>query len=130
MSETTHTPGPWHWYDGYDTLGTALTGKLDTGVLVDFGCASGLFNADGEAVCVGSSRNDGEADCEATSPANARLIAASPDLLADLKDAAATFRAYAEMHRQKKTPAGDRKARENFAKAERYEATIAKAQGR
>jgi len=62
--------------------------------------------------------------------ANAHLIAAAPELLADLKDAADTFRKYAEGHLKKGTPEGNAKARANFEKAARYERTIGKSGGR
>jgi hypothetical protein len=61
--------------------------------------------------------------------ADARLIAAAPELYAELFDAAATFRAYEQMHAAKGTVEGDMKARSNAEKAERYEAALAKARG-
>lgn len=61
--------------------------------------------------------------------ANARLIAAAPDLLEALEGAAQTFRRYEEMHAAKGSIEGDMKARANAEKAERYEALIAKARG-
>jgi hypothetical protein len=59
--------------------------------------------------------------------ANAVLIAAAPDLLADLVDAAATLRRYETLHRAKGTAESTAKAEVNAALASRFEATIAKA---
>ena len=59
--------------------------------------------------------------------ANARLIAAAPDLLADLREAAATLRRYEALHRAKGTDDSTAKAEVNAALAARFEATIAKA---
>lgn len=59
--------------------------------------------------------------------ANARLIAAAPDLLTDLREAAATLRRYEELHRAKGTAESTAKAEVNAELASRFEATIAKA---
>lgn len=63
MSE--HTPGPWKWTDG--------------------SAEEGLYGAEGQAVVWGCWYNTGTAGCEATSGANARLIAAAPELLGALQ---------------------------------------------
>ncbi len=59
--------------------------------------------------------------------ANAKLIAASPDLLADLELAAFQLRAYEILHRAKGTPDSLAKAKVNADLAARFEQTIAKA---
>jgi hypothetical protein len=59
--------------------------------------------------------------------ANCTLIAAAPDLLADLREAAATLRRYEALHRAKGTDDSTEKAEVNAALASRFEATIAKA---
>ena len=61
--------------------------------------------------------------------ANATLMAASPDLLDDLIEAAATLRRYETLHRAKNTEDSTAKAEVNAALATRFEATIAKAKG-
>lgn len=64
-----------------------------------------------------------------TALANARLIAAAPELYAKVERAAFIFRTYAEMHRAKKTDEGDAKAASNDVIAEEMEAALAKARG-
>ena len=59
--------------------------------------------------------------------ANAWLIAAAPNLLSDLKEAAQLLRNYEKLHRAKGTEDGLIKADRNRAWAEQFEATIAKA---
>jgi len=59
--------------------------------------------------------------------ANAKLIAAAPDLLADLREAATTLRRYEALHRDKGTDESTAKAEVNAALASRFETTIAKA---
>jgi hypothetical protein len=57
--------------------------------------------------------------------ANARLIAAAPDLLAALKEAAAQFRWYVELHNAKgDDPLARQKAERNEAMARKCEAAI------
>lgn len=58
--------------------------------------------------------------------ANARLIAAAPELCADLRKAAEVFRQYEDLHRAKGTAEGDAKADVNAALASRFEATLRK----
>lgn len=58
---------------------------------------------------------------------DARLIAAAPDLLADLREAAATLRRYEALHRAKGTDESTAKAEVNAALASQFEATIANA---
>jgi hypothetical protein len=61
--------------------------------------------------------------------ANAHLIAAAPDTYAGCAKAAATFRAYEALHRNKGTPEGDAKADANAAMAAELEAICARARG-
>lgn len=61
--------------------------------------------------------------------ANASLIAAAPDLLDDLIEAAATLRRYEVLHRAKGTDESTAKAEVNAELAGRFESTIAKARG-
>ena len=68
---------------------------------------------------------DGYFACQ--NPEDARLIAAAPELLADLQEAAATLRRYETLHRAKGTDDSTIKAEANAALASRFEATIAKA---
>jgi hypothetical protein len=64
----THTPGPWVWHES-----------------PMWGGKSGLFNGDGDPVCVPSTSNDGDTGAawfdDMLSEADARLMVASPDLL-------------------------------------------------
>lgn len=64
-----------------------------------------------------------------TSKANAHLIATSPELFADLLEAATTLRRYEALHRVKNTEESTAKAEVNAELAARFEATIAKARG-
>lgn len=59
----------------------------------------------------------------------AQLLAAAPELLADLIDAAAQLRTYEALHRAKGTDDSTAKAEVNAALAARFEATIARARG-
>ena len=82
----THTPGQW-LLEGIDDIYVRSEGGLYIAEIINV---------------------DGEED-----KANARLIAASPDLLDALKDAAATFRYYERIHRAKATDDGEAKAEIN-----------------
>ncbi|KFE50111.1 hypothetical protein [Pseudomonas syringae] len=68
-----------------------------------------------------------EHESHETCIANARLIAGSPDLLADLITAASTLRRYEQSHRAKGTEESTAKAEVNAELATRFEATIRKA---
>jgi len=59
--------------------------------------------------------------------ANARLIAAAPEMLAGLIEAAERFRLYETLHRQKGTEDGERKAQGNAGIAAHLEGIISKA---
>ncbi len=61
--------------------------------------------------------------------ANARLIAAAPDLLEACVEAAKTFRRYEVLHLDKGTVDGAQKAAANASQAKSLEATIARARG-
>lgn len=99
-----HTPGPWMVSDILDNgRNCVITNHPDAEVIV--GTGSMLTRAD------------------------ANLIAAAPDLAADLREAAATLRRYEALHRAKGTPESDAKADVNAALAARFEATLAKATG-
>lgn len=71
MSETKHTPGPWKWTRQYrDSLGAHAFSLVDAG-------GYGILSCDGEANSPQMLGGRGEA--------NARLIAAAPDLLEALE---------------------------------------------
>jgi len=59
--------------------------------------------------------------------ADARVLTAAPELLADLIEAAAILRRYEALHRAKNTEESTAKAEVNAGLAARFEATIAKA---
>lgn len=61
--------------------------------------------------------------------ADAHLLAAAKELLADLQAAADVLRHYEKLHRAKGTAESNVKAEVNAAFATRFEATIAKATG-
>lgn len=116
MSEEKHTPGPWH-----------------ADIRRSYGFPSSLTpNIPINPVVMGSPVNRSLAKVPRLYPeaeANARLIAAAPDLLADLQESAATLRRYETLHRAKGTAESDEKAEVNARLASRFEATIAKATG-
>ena len=60
---------------------------------------------------------------------DAQLAFAAPDLADVVERNAQTFERYAELHRAKCTPEGDRKAAENQAEADRCRAALLKANG-
>ena len=68
-----------------------------------------------------------DAGSRAENEANAKLIAAAPDLVADLILAASTLRRYEQSHRAKGTEESTAKAEVNADLATRFEATIRKA---
>ncbi len=107
MPEIKHTPGPWYAWDNGD--GLMGVGKLH-------GDQADLFRS------TPASRRPAEED-----RANLKVSAAAPDLLADLREAAATLRRYEALHRAKGTDDSAAKAEVNAALAMRFEVTIAKA---
>jgi hypothetical protein len=78
---------------------------------------------------IGAEWVDGNPLGREVAQANARLIAAAPELYAKVERAANIFRVYAELHRAKNTPEGDAKAASNEVIAEEMEAVLAKARG-
>ncbi|WP_277963847.1 hypothetical protein [Pseudomonas sp. RIT-To-2] len=113
MSEIKHTPGPW------------IIDPDDTDYIVQ------ASNPDSIGIAIVSTIDPmGEKRRWWFGPesmANAKLISAAPDLLADLQEAAATLRRYETLHRAKGTPDSTAKAEVNATLAARFEATIAKA---
>ena len=103
MSELKFTPGPWV----ARRTGAGCSGTR--GWAID-------FNADEEQVVD-----------FVYEEADARLIAAAPDLVADLIVAASTLRRYEQSHRAKGTEESTAKAEVNADLATRFEATIRKA---
>ncbi|OOH81319.1 hypothetical protein BOW65_09565 [Pseudomonas koreensis] len=104
MIDQKHTPGPWI---ARKTGGQGWPGQR--GWAID-------YNEDQEQVV--------DFVYEA---ADAKLIAASPDLLSDLVTAAETLRRYEALHRAKGTTESLEKAKVNAGLAARFEQTIAKA---
>jgi hypothetical protein len=104
-----HTPGPWK------VVGVAREGVRHSRVAAKTLIARVYSEAFGDV---------------AQEEANARLIAAAPDLLAVARMAAEQFELYAEQHRKKQTQDGDAKEAVNRAKAAQCRAAIAKAEGR
>ncbi len=104
-----HTPGPWDYWSGYDPFD-----KLEAQV-----------TAEGGDIVIASYNSlieEGEA--------NACLMAAAPDLLADLEEAAKTLRRYEVLHWAKETNESDAKAKVNGDLVARFERTIDKARGK
>lgn len=103
MPEQKHTPGPW---TGDVTVN--ICGTYEAGLNIGYLTTSNV-------------------DRRAEGEANARLITAAPELLADLVEAATTLRRYEALHRAKGTEDSLKKAEVNAALASRFEQTIAKA---
>ena len=99
MRDAKHTPAPWHVSNGVQIRSTR------------------------HQIAKVWMMRDGEGN------ANALLIAAAPELLADLEEAAATMRRYETLHRANGTPESDEKADAHERLAAQFEATIAKAKG-
>lgn len=116
MSDDTFTPGPWQW-DGNGRINAVQFHKPSPHPILD---AEKKVYMQGLVAlpyaCAGDNYH-----------ANARLIAAAPELLADLQQAAQILRKYEALHMAK---ASYDKAEVNAALAARFEATIAKAEGR
>jgi hypothetical protein len=105
-----HTPGPWlveQWRNNQDDI-------------------TGWRVTDSKGETLPESEYSGDSE---EAQANARLIAAAPDLLHDLREAASILRKYEALHRAKGTDESTAKAEVNAALAVRFEATIAKATG-
>ncbi|WP_443692045.1 hypothetical protein ACRZ5O_22715 [Pseudomonas protegens] len=101
-----HTPAPWTNLPRHECI--SICRQHDAGLSIGF-----LNSSDPERVAEGF--------------ANAKLIAAAPDLLADLIVAAGTLRHYEALHRAKGTAESTEKAEVNAGLASRFEQTIAKA---
>lgn len=108
MPEQKHTPGPWQH------LGDPEARECRVRQIASVRRGDGFYSERTICECV-------------SSEANAKLIAAVPDLLADLREAAATLRRYETLHRAKGNDDSTAKAEVNAALASRFEATIAKA---
>lgn len=107
MSESKFTPGPW---------------------VVDESRHDGCINRLEPFRHIGMvSQFQHDASSRAENEANAKLIAAAPDLIADLIVAASTLRRYEQSHRAKGTEESNAKAEVNAELAARFEATIRKA---
>ncbi|MBF8692391.1 hypothetical protein [Pseudomonas fulva] len=104
-----HTPAPWSYWSGYNAVD-----KLEAQITAEGG--------DIVIACYNSLIEQGEA--------NACLMAAAPDLLADLEEAAKTLRRYEVLHWAKETNESDAKAKVNGDLAARFERTIDKARGK
>ncbi len=105
-----HTPGPWTVEEAW-----------------------GAEPGDPLSLCFHEIRANGETIASTwASPhlANARLMAAAPELLLIVQQSAKTFRLYEALHREKGTPDGERKADKNAAVAAVCEAAIARVEGR
>lgn len=109
MTDTKYTPGPWYSWDNDPGL---------IGVGKAHGNEADLFHVVSE-----SNRSRSE------DLANARLAAAAPCLLKDLREAAITLRRYETLHRAKGTVDSNLKAEANAYLAARFEVTIARATG-
>ncbi|WP_125922959.1 hypothetical protein [Pseudomonas sp. p106] len=107
-----HTPGPWHVQDDHGKRWIETSGNDDTIAEIHRRASKG-----------------GVYSCKEAS-ANAQLIAAAPELLADLEEAAKTLRRYEILHWAKETNESDAKAKVNGDLAARFERTIDKARGK
>ena len=118
--ESEHTPGPWKLREGVplDLLRDhdVLESSAKAVVYSEYRDSCGNWVAREVAVCV-------------PSVADARLIAAAPELLECLKEAVETFLGYAAIHFNKHTLEGDQKAEWNARQAAKYWAVVQKAQG-
>lgn len=108
MPEIKHPPGPWQF------LGDPEDGECRVRQTASVRHGEGFYS---EITICETISNKG----------NAKLIAVEPDLLADLREAAATLRRYEALHRAKGTDESTAKAEVNAALASRFEATIRKA---
>lgn len=121
-----HTPGPWEVLNETEVF---------TGLGADSGDGVKALPSDGWMIadcgdCV-TFTEIGPAELgRDLRKANARLIAAAPELLADLEEAAKTLRRYEILHWAKETNESDAKAKVNGDLAARFEKTIDKARGK
>lgn len=111
MSGVKHTPGPWFEQVGFSD-DVEITAESREGMV---------------AICAMDLGFTGHIGVE--QEANARLIAAAPDLLEACVEAAKTFRRYESLHLDKGTVDGAQKAAANASQAKSIEAIIARARG-
>lgn len=110
MSKPKHTPGPWV-VDPDSPNDISPADDLGLGIAN----VSNVDNIDGRWLFGDESK------------ANAKLIAAAPDMIAALERAALQFRFYEQAHREKGTDESMRKAEVNAGLAYDIEQVIAKA---
>lgn len=110
--EVKHTPGPWYALPGRHNISIRHKTGDSSLPMITVASVKGHFP---ECCPYGSSK------------ANVLLILAAPDLLSDLRDAAAVLRRYESLHRAKGTTESEAKADANARLAARFETTIAKA---
>lgn len=119
MSRLKHTPGPWS--------AVVQHGAVHILTYRDDECPEKWVPEESGAMIACHIGDHTEQRTRGNELANGKLMAASPDLLADLQEAAATLRRYEALHRAKGTDDSTAKAEVNAALAARFEATIAKA---
>ncbi|WP_063912549.1 MULTISPECIES: hypothetical protein [Pseudomonas] len=123
MTKYKHTPGPWEVLNETEVF---------TGLGADSGDGVKALPSDGWMIadcggCVTFSEVGPAELSLGLRRANAKLIAATPAMLADLVDAAAQLRKYETLHRAKGTADSLAKAEANAELASRFERTIAAA---
>lgn len=116
-----HTPGPWFIGDEDEQPEGFCYQEVHSGA---------YGSSDFKSIAYAQAHFDGERAGEMTPQdyANARLIAAAPDLYEAVRKAAARFREYETLHAAKGSLEGDAKARANAEFAARMEAALAKAE--
>lgn len=116
VTQARHTPGPW---------------EIERVPIESRGGSNTMWKIGPMVACIYDDWRPREKGIsENANQANARLLAAAPELLEACKVAAVAFGLYAIHHKSKGTPEGDVKALEN-GKLERVcLAAIAKAEGR
>lgn len=123
MTKHKHTPGPWEVLNETEVF---------TGLGADSGDGVKALSSDGWMIadcgdCLTFTEIGPAELSRDLRRANAKLIAAAPDLLVDLIDAAGQLRQYELLHRAKGTADSLAKAEVNANLAARFEQTIAKA---
>lgn len=117
MTKHKHTPGPWFVESSDKT--PIYVSPVDRHEQIAI-CNVLVIDEDDES-------DSGEWVNGEQTKANAKLISAAPNLLADLTEAAATLRRYEALHRAKGTEDSLGKAEVNAELASRFEQTIAQA---
>lgn len=113
MTNHKHTPGPWTVHGVVQNTGSISICAGQLGIADVTNAVSVIDQVLGKP--------------PKAQMANAQLIAAAPNMLADLIEAAATLRRYEANHRAKCTDDSLKKADVNAELASRFEQTIAKA---